>query len=164
MFKPYYKQLINVDRIELKPSDVCKSRCESQSIVTASSITFSAVASRFPQLLKCDTDMLASYCVVPYLQCCYASLFMSSAVHDYSLMLHKRCNTDMLGVLLIYQHSPSGAVRPRDCAYISVKPLTAVLQPINVHMYILCTFIHIYVYTHILNFMVLCTTVHTWRC
>ena len=79
MFKPQYKQLINVDGIELKPSDVCKSR----SIVAASSLAFSAVASRFPQLLKCDTDMVASYRVVPYLQCCYASLVMSNAVHYY---------------------------------------------------------------------------------
>ena len=38
----------------------------------------------------------------------------------------------MLGVLLIYLHSPSGAAHPRDHAYISVKPLPAVLQPINV--------------------------------
>ena len=55
------KQLINVDGIELKPSDVHKS----WSIVTASSFVFSAVASYFPQLLKCDTIMVASYCVVP---------------------------------------------------------------------------------------------------
>ena len=47
-------------------------------------------------------------------------------------MLHKRCNTDMLRVLLIYPHSPSGAACPRDRVYISVKPLAAVLQPINV--------------------------------
>ena len=54
MFKPQYKQLINVDGIELKPSDMRKSR----SIVTASSprFAFSAVASRFPLLLKRDTD------------------------------------------------------------------------------------------------------------
>ena len=38
----------------------------------------------------------------------------------------------MLGVLLVYPHSPSGTARPWDRAYISVKPLTAVLQPINV--------------------------------
>ena len=38
----------------------------------------------------------------------------------------------MLEVLLIYPHSPLGAVHPQDRAYISVKPLTAVLQPINV--------------------------------
>ena len=50
MFKPQYKQLINVDGIELKLSDVRKSRY----IVTALSFAFSAIASRFPQLLKCD--------------------------------------------------------------------------------------------------------------
>ena len=79
MFKLQYKQLINVDGIELKPSNMCKSR----SIVIASLFTFSAVTSRFPQLLKYDTDMVASYRVVPYLQCCYASLVMSNAVHDH---------------------------------------------------------------------------------
>ena len=79
MFKSQYKQLIDVDGMELKPFDVRKSRY----IVTASSFVFSAVASRFPQLLKCDTDMVASYRVVPYLQCCYTSLVTSNAVHDY---------------------------------------------------------------------------------
>ena len=39
----------------------------------------------------------------------------------------------MLGVLLIYLHDPEGAVHPQDCANISIKPLTVVLQPINVH-------------------------------
>ena len=73
------KQLINVDVIELKPSNVHKGR----SIVTASSFAFSAVASHFPQLLKCDTDMVASYRVVPYLQHCYASLVTSNALHNY---------------------------------------------------------------------------------
>ena len=68
-----------MDEIELKPLDVHKSR----SIVTASSFTFSAVASHFPQLLECDTDMVASYCVVPYLQHCFALLVTSNAVHDY---------------------------------------------------------------------------------
>ena len=61
MFKPQYKQLISVD---FKPSSLHKSR----SIVTVSSFAFSTIASRFPQLLKCDTDMVASYRVVPYLQ------------------------------------------------------------------------------------------------
>ena len=69
MFKPQYKQLINMDGIKLKPSDMR----ESQSIVTTSSFVFSAVTSHFPQLLKCDTNMVASYRVVPYLQHCYAS-------------------------------------------------------------------------------------------
>ena len=66
-----------MDGIELKPSDLRKAM---QSIVTASSFAFLAVASR---LLKCDTDMVASYRVVPYLQRCYASLVTSNAVHDY---------------------------------------------------------------------------------
>ena len=43
-------------------------------------------------------------------------------------VLHKCCNTDVLRVLLIYPHSPSGAVHNQDRAYISVKPLTAMLQ------------------------------------
>ena len=36
-------------------------------------------------------------------------------------MLHKCYNMDMLGVLLIYPHSPSGTVRPRDRAYIRIS-------------------------------------------
>ena len=76
MFKPQYQQLINV---EIKSSNVCKS----QSITIASSFGFSAITSRFPQLLKRHADMVASYHVVPYLQRCYASLVMSNAVHDY---------------------------------------------------------------------------------
>ena len=79
MLKPQYKQLINVDGIELKPSDVLKS----QSIATASSFALSAIASCYHQLLKCDTDMVASYRVVPYLQRCYALLVTSNAVHEY---------------------------------------------------------------------------------
>ena len=69
-----------MDGIELKPFDVCKS----WPIITASlfafsslatpDYAFSAITSRFPQLLKCDTNMVASYCLVPYLQHCYASL------------------------------------------------------------------------------------------
>ena len=43
-------------------------------------------------------------------------------------VLHKFCNTDMLGVLLIYPYFPSGAVRPWDHVYILVKPLAAMLQ------------------------------------
>ena len=49
-------------------------------------------------------------------------------------ILHKSCNTDMLG---IYPHSPLGAARPRDRAYISVKPLAAVLQPTNVRTWLI---------------------------
>ena len=70
MFKPHYKQLISVVGIELKQYAI------------ASSIAFSDITS-FPQLLRYDTDMVESYCVVPYLQCCYALVVMSNAVHDY---------------------------------------------------------------------------------
>ena len=132
MFKPQYKQVNNVDGIEFKPSDMRKSR----SVITASSFAFSAIASPFPQLLKCDTDMVASYHVIPYLQHCYALLITSNAVHEYWKMLYKRCNTDVLSILLIYRHSPSGTVHPQDHAYISVKPLAAVLQPINIQIWI----------------------------
>ena len=136
MFKPQCKQLISVDGIELKPSSLHKSR----SIVTVSSFAFSAIASRFSQLLKCDTDMVASYRVVPYLQRCYVSLVSTWLLK----MLHKCCNTDVLGVLLIYPHSPSGTACSWDCAYISVKPLAAMLQHLNQCMYA-CTYV-IYVY------------------
>ena len=132
MFKPQYKQLVNMDGIELKPSDVRKS----QYIVTASSFAFSVVASRFPQLLKCDNQygsilpritLLATLlCLASYEQCSTRLL----------KMLHKRCNTDKLGVLLIHPPSPSGTACPRDRAYISVKPLAAMLQPINVATYV----------------------------
>ena len=56
-----------------------------------------------------------------------------------SITVHKCCNTDVLGVLLIYLYSPSGAACPRDHAYISVKPLAAMLQPINVCVYVCVT-------------------------
>ena len=76
--------------------------------------------------------MVASYHIVPYLQHYYALLVYEQCTTRLLKMLHKRCNTDMLRVLLIYPHSPLGTARPWDRAYISVKPLAAVLQPINV--------------------------------
>ena len=139
MFKPQYKQLINVDGIKLKPSDVRKSH----SIATASSSVFSAVTSCFPKLLKCHTDMVASYHVVPYLRC-YASLVTSE---------YWKCNINVV------TRTCSGFywyIRTlRDCVYISVKPLAAVLQPINVCKYAcmhVCMYICMYIcfYTYIL--------------
>ena len=117
--------------------------CKSRSITTASSFAFSAIASCFPQLLKHDTNMVASYHVVPYLQCCYASLVISNAVHSYWKVLHKGCNTDVLRVL---PHSPSGTVRPRDNAHISLKPLAAVLKPINNSLYL-----PVYIYQSVIS-------------
>ena len=90
-----------------------------------------------PQLLKCDTDMVVTYRVVATL---LATLLCLDSYEQRSTqllkMLHKCCNTDVLGVLLIYLHSPSGL-----CIYISVKPLAAVLQPINIHT-------HTHTHTH----------------
>ena len=75
MFKPWYKQLINVD-LSLP---TC---AKSLSIATASSFAFSAITS-FPQLLKHDTNMVVPYYhIVPYLQRCYASLATSNAAQD----------------------------------------------------------------------------------
>ena len=128
MFKPQYKQLVNMDGIELKPSDVRKSR----SIVTAS-FAFSAVAS-----LYSTSEMWYRYISILLRNTLLATLLFLSSYEQWSTwlqkMLHKRCNMDVLGVLLIYPHSPSGAVHPRDRAYISVKPLAVVLQPINVYL------------------------------
>ena len=55
----------------------------------------------------------------------------------------------MPGVLLIYPHSPSGDVHPRDHVYISVKPLAAMLQPINVQCML-------YTYTYICTSVRIC--------
>ena len=74
--------------------------------------------------------MVTSYHIVPYLQNCYASLVMYTRLLK---VLHEGCNTDVLWALPIYLHSPLGAARPWDRAYISDKPLTTVLQPINVY-------------------------------
>ena len=63
MFKPWYKQLININGIKLKPSVMHKS----QSSTIASLFAFLAIAT-FPQkLLKRDTDMVASYCIILHL-------------------------------------------------------------------------------------------------
>ena len=71
--------------------------------------------------------MVASYCVVPYVQRCYAWVVMSSAAGwrctQLLKVLHKCCNTYVLGVLLIYPHSPFGTMHPRESSiYISQTP------------------------------------------
>ena len=53
-------------------------------------------------------------------------------------MLHNFCNTSVLRVLLIYAHSPSGAVRPwESCIYFSQIPYGRVTV-------IILMYIHIY--------------------
>ena len=35
----------------------------------------------FPQLLKCETDMVSSDCILPYLQCCYALVVIKAMLY-----------------------------------------------------------------------------------
>ena len=96
---------------------------KSRSITTASSFVFSAIA-LFTQLQKHDTDIVASYyCILPYLQHCYALLTMSNAAQDYwkcyinvvtrtclgfYWYIHTLPRTlHALGNVCIYQSSPS---------------------------------------------------------
>ena len=92
------------------------------------------------ELLKGDTNIVASYyqvvstlltmllCLASYEQCNTQLL----------KVLHKCCNKDVFGVLLIYPYSQSGV--HWDGAYILVKPLAVVLQYI---MYV-CTYVTTY--------------------
>ena len=62
-----------MDRIEFKLSDVSQTESASYKYRYAISLSLEFLAiSLFPQLLRCKTDMVASYRVVPYLQRCYA--------------------------------------------------------------------------------------------
>ena len=67
-----------MDGIELKPPDVHHSLYK----LLALSLAFLSKVS-FPQLIRQETDMVASYRIVPYLQHCYAWVITSSAVHNY---------------------------------------------------------------------------------
>ena len=121
VIKLVYEQLINVD---LSPSTCAKADISLQhdrfvcvfSHRIFSSLSFDMVAS---VLLPHCTLLATLLCLASYEQCSTRLL----------KVLHKCCNMDVLGVLLIYPHSPSGAHRPRDSAPdISVKPRAAVLQ------------------------------------
>ena len=118
-----YKQLISINGIKLKPFDMRKS----QPIPIVSLFEFSAIMC-FSQHLKHATYMVASHCVVPSLVTLFTFGSYKQCCTRLIKVLHKFCNTDALKVLLIYQHSPLGAAHPWDLVYISVKPLTAVLQ------------------------------------
>ena len=83
--------------------------------------------------------MVACYHVVPFLQRCYAWVVTSSAVHNY-WKCYKNVvrNTEVLGILLIYLHSPSGAAHPwESCVYISQTPRCRVTI-----YYCSCTIVH----------------------
>ena len=78
---------------------MCNKACK----LTALLLAFSAISS-FPQLLRREGHMVASYSVVPYLQHCYVWIIMRNTVHNYC------CNMNMLGALLTHLHSPSGVM------------------------------------------------------
>ena len=72
--------MINVDGIVLNPSDVRKIRSIADRYSIIVCVFIPGIASRFPQLLKRDTEMLASYhvastllatllCLASYEQC-----------------------------------------------------------------------------------------------
>ena len=111
----------------LKPSEVHKS----WSIVTAALFAFSAIAS-FPQLLKCDSYQYSNVllpCRILLATLLYLTSFEQCSTKLLKV-LHKGCNTKVLGVLLIYPHSPLCVHH----VFTSVKPLAAVLQPINAYL------------------------------
>ena len=97
------------------------------SLLTCAKACFSAILS-FTHLMRCEANVVVSYCVVPYWQCCYAWVIMSNAVHNYwKCSINVATWTYILGVLLIYLHSPSVLRILGSCVLISAKPLTAVL-------------------------------------
>ena len=57
----------------------CAKACK----LTVILLAFSAVTSFIPQFLRCETNMVASYRLVPYLQRCHAWVVTSSAVNNY---------------------------------------------------------------------------------
>ena len=120
MFKPRYEQLINVDS---NLSTYTKASLLLQHNRFICILSFPHWASErwywYSSILLLRSTLLAMLLwLASYKQCSTRLL----------KVLHKCCNTDMLGALLIYLHSPLGTACPWDRAYISVKPLTAVLQ------------------------------------
>ena len=120
-----------MDVIELKSSDVCHSLW-----------AYSIIASVFSHcIFSSASEAWNCYgSVLPHSTLLATLLWLGSYKHIRSCIqllkvLHKCSNTDVLVVLLIYPHSPSDAAYLRElhvCIYISVKPITAVLQFINV--------------------------------
>ena len=76
MFKSHYNQSTNIE------SNSSLSTCAKACKLIALSHVFSAISS-LPQLLRCEVDMIVLYCVVLHLQCCYAWVVMSNAIHGY---------------------------------------------------------------------------------
>ena len=129
MFKPQYKQLINVDSSLWTCAKACLSLQHNHFVCVFSHRIFSLASEMWYQygsILLSHTTLLATLlCLTSYEQCSTRLL----------KVLHKCCNTDMLRVLLICLHSPSGAARPWDRAYISVKPLAAMMLQNIMYVY-----------------------------
>ena len=128
--------------------------------VISSSLEFLAISS-FPQLLRCKTNMVASYRVVPYLQCCYAWVVTSSAVHNYWKCYINVVTRTCSGFYWYIRTLPRALCALGSHAYISVKPLTAVLQYINVHMQcFVAVFVFLYWVCMFAFFICSCRTRH----
>ena len=157
MFKPWYKQLINVD----SSLSTCASTVYHCSIIV--SFAFSAITSRFlTELLKGDTDMVSSYYRVVHTL--LATLLCLASYEQRSTrllkVLHKCYNTDILRVLLIYPNSPSDTVRPWDCAYIYIYIYQS--NPSLPCYNILCMYVCMYACMHVCTYarMHVCIYVH----
>ena len=79
--------------------------------------------------------MVASYRVVPYLQRCYAWVITSSSVHNYWKCYINVVTRTCSGFYWYIRTLPRALRALGSRAYISVKPLAAVLQYINVRIY-----------------------------
>ena len=90
-------------------------------------LAFSAIL-LFPQLLSHEADMVASYHIVSYLQCCYAWVFMSSAVHDYWKCYINVITLMYLGFYWYIRTLPWALCALGSHAYISIKLLAAMLM------------------------------------
>ena len=88
--------------------------------------------SSFPQLLRCKADMVASYRAVPYLQWYYAWVVTSSAVDNYWKCYINVVTRTCSGFYWYIHTLPRALHALGSRAYISVKPLAAILQYINV--------------------------------
>ena len=106
---------------------MCAKACKLIALLLA----FSAILP-FPQLLSHEADMVVSYRIVSYLQCCYAWVFMSSAVHNYW-----KCYINVITLMYLefywYIRTLPWALRALGShAYISIKLLAAMLQYVSV--------------------------------
>ena len=116
MFKPQYKQLINVDSSVLTCAKADLSLQHHHFVRAFSHRILSSDS-------ECDTDTVASYyCIVPYLHCCYASLAMSNAAHDYWKCYINVVTRTCSGFYWYICTLPRGFTPSGWCIYISQTP------------------------------------------